>query len=343
MLPGLKFSKANNKVREMKLLVISNNPDRASFRQRIAVHIDTLQANGIDCEVAKLPSGFLARRKLFMRAADFDAVFLHKKRLNLIEAPLLRKFARKIIYDFDDAVMYKPRAPQSYSLSNSVRFRLTVKLADLVIAGNPYLAELARRLSTKVEVLPTGLDTKAYKLPYKPDSDGNIRLAWIGSRSTLRYLTQIKPALEEIGSRFDNVILRIICDDFFDLQKMPVEKQPWSEQTQVTDLATSDIGLAPLPDDRFTRGKCGFKILQYASAGLPAIASPVGAHSDYIVNNANGFLAADNSQWVKSMARLIEDADLRKTMGASARERVADFDVAVVGKRLCDAVKNCIT
>ena len=342
MLLGLKFSKANNKVRQMKLLVISNNPDRASFRQRIAVHIDTLRANGIDCEVAKLPSGFLARRKLFMRAADFDAVFLHKRRLNLIEAPVFRRHAAKIIYDFDDAVMYKPRAPQSYSFSNSVRFRLTVKLADLVIAGNPYLAELARRLSTTVEVLPTGLDTKAYKLPYKPDSDGKIRLVWIGSQSTLKYLAEIKPALEEIGSHFDNAILRIICDDFFDLQSLPVEKRLWSEQTQGTDLATSDIGLAPLPDNRFTRGKCGFKILQYASAGLPVIASPVGVNTEYVKDNIVGLLATDKSQWIDSISTLIEKPDLRRTMGSAAMAMVKDFDVAVIGKSLCDLISNYI-
>ena len=343
MLPGLKFCSADDKSREMRLIVISNNPDRASFRQRVAVHLDLLRLNGINCEVVRFPSSSAARYRLLKHTADFDAVFLHKKRLNLIEAPLLRKFARKIIYDFDDAVMYNPKKPDRFSPAHFIKFRTMAKLVDLVIAGNPYLAEHARKFNTNVEILPTGLNTKDYKVPVEPRNGGKIRLVWIGSRSTLKYLAQIKPALEEIGSHFDKVVLRIICDDFIDLESMLVEKHLWSSETETTDLAASDIGLAPLPDNRFTRGKCGFKILQYAAAGLPVIASPVGVNVEYVKHGTVGFLATDKSQWVESMARLIEDGDLRKTMGASARERVAEFDVAVVGKRLCDAVKSCIT
>jgi glycosyltransferase involved in cell wall biosynthesis len=326
----------------MRLLILTNNPDRASFRQRVEVYLDLLRENGICCEVARFPASISGRYLLLKRSADFDAVLLHKKRLNLLEAPLLRKFARKIIYDFDDAVMYSPHTPQRHSFSNWVRFRLTVKSADLVIAGNRYLADHARKFSTNVQVLPTGLSTNHYKVQVEPKSDGKIRLVWIGSRSTLKYLAEIKPVLEEIGSRFDKVVLRIICDEFIDLESMPVEKRPWSIETETADLAACNIGLAPLPDNRFTRGKCGFKILQYAAAGLPIIASPVGVHSAYILPNVNGFLPKDNMQWVECMAKLIQDAELRKTMGAAARQRVADFDLAVVGKRLCDVIKTCI-
>ncbi len=339
---GLRFCSEDGQSSPMRLLVITNNPDRASFRQRVEMHLDLLRLSGIKCEVVRLPAGPLARCGLLKRSAGFDAVFLHKKRLNLLEAPLLRKFARRIIYDFDDAVMYSPNTPQRHSFFNWARFRLTVKLADLVIAGNPYLAKHARKFSANVEVLPTGLNTNDYKVPVEPKNDGKIRLVWIGSRSTLKYLAEIKPALEEIGSQFDNVALRIICDEFIDLENMLVEKHTWSSETEVADLAACDVGLAPLPDNRFTRGKCGFKILQYAAAGLPIIASPVGVHSDYIAANINGILPKDNTQWVQSMTTLIEDGDLRKTMGAAARERVADFDFAVLGKRLCDVIKNCI-
>jgi len=322
----------------MNLLVLTNNPDRPSFRQRIEVHFDLLRRSGINCQVARFPAGLAARCRFLKRAADFDAVFLHKKKLNFMEVPLLRRYAKKIIYDFDDAVMYKPSAPQSRSLTNFMRFRLTVKLADLVIAGNSYLAEHARKFNSNVEVLPTGLDTKAYKVPAKPKSDGKIRLVWIGSKSTLRYLIELKPALEEIGSRFGNVVLRIICDDFIDLEKMPVEKHRWSEQTQVADLATSDIGLAPLPDNRFTRGKCGFKILQYAAAGLPVIASPVGVNADYVRDNLTGLLASDTSQWIDRIARLVQDPQARMRMGAGALKSVESFDLNVIGEQLASLI-----
>ena len=225
----------------MNLLVLTNNPDRPSFRQRLEVHLDLLRRNGINCEVARLPAGPAARCRLLKRSADFDAVFLHKKRLNLIEAVLLQRYSRKTIYDFDDAVMYKTVAPQRKTLCGSMRFRLTVKLADLVIAGNPYLAEHAHKFNTKVEVLPTGLNTNEYEIAATRKTDGKVRLVWIGSQSTLRYLTEITPALEEIGSRHENVILKIVCGDFIDLKMMPVEKCLWSEQTQAADLATSEI------------------------------------------------------------------------------------------------------
>jgi len=342
MHPGLKFCRANNRSCEMRLIVISNNPDRASFRQRVKVHLDFLRLSGINCEVVRFPGSPVARYRLLRHTADYDAVFLHKKRLNLFEAPLLRKFARRIIYDFDDAVMYKPKAPQRFNFSDWVRFRLTVKLADMVIAGNSYLAERARKFNTNVHILPTGLNTKDYDVPVEPRNDGKIRLVWIGSKSTIKYLAQIKPALEKIGSRFDNVVLRIICDDFIDLEKMLVEKHPWSSETETADLAASDIGLAPLPDNRFTRGKCGFKILQYAAAGLPIIASPVGVNTQYLKHEALGFLATNEGQWIESISKLIENTDLRTNMGLAARKMAADFDISVIGKQLRDLIADCL-
>jgi len=326
----------------MNVLVLTNNPARPSFRQRIEVNLDLLQRKGINCEVARYPANPLARYRLLRRCATFDLVFLHKKKLNFVEAPVLRRFSRAIIYDFDDAVMYKPKSPQRYNVSNQMRFRLTVKSADLVIAGNVYLAEHARKFNPNVEILPTGLNTDDYKVPSEPKRDGKVRLVWIGSRSTLRYLTEIKPALEEVGSRFHNVVLRQICDDFFELQKMPVERCLWSEQTQIADLVTSDIGLAPLPDNPFTRGKCGFKILQYAAAGLPVVASPVGVNREYVRENITGLLATDSSQWVDGISTLVQNPDLRGSMGSAAKTMVSAFDLAVVGERLSEIVRDCI-
>lgn len=322
----------------MDLLVVTNNPISASFRQRIEVHLAMLRENGIYCEVTKLPSGFLERRKLFLRTAKFDGIFLHRKILNFRDAFWLHRYSRKIIYGFDDAVMYNTRKPGSCCLSRQRRFRRSVELADLVIAGNPYLAEHAQKFNPRVEVLPTGLDTSAYKVETKPENDGKIRLVWIGSKSTLRYLAQIKPALEEIGARFDNVILRIICDDFFDLQNMRVEKHQWHKRTEAFDLITSDIGLAPLPDDRFTRGKCGFKILQYAAAGLPVVASPVGVNAEYVRNGVTGFHAINTSQWVDRVSKLIKDQALREQTGQAGKSIVREFDISVLGKQLVNLI-----
>lgn len=326
----------------MNLLVLSNNTKRASFRQRIGIYIDTLRTEGIECEVVQLPSGTLARRELFKRAGEFDGVFLHKKKLNFFDALLLRRYARKIIYDFDDAVMYPEKNPERSDGKRARSFQRTARLADMVIAGNSYLAEHAKSCNADVQILPTGLDISAYNVRANPGSDGKIRLVWIGSKSTLPYLAEVKPALEEIGSRFENVVLRLISDEFFDLQNMQVEKNRWSEQTQIMDLLTSDIGLAPLPDNRFTRGKCGFKILQYAAAGLPVVASPVGVNAQYVRDTVTGFFAVNLSEWSDRIAKLITDSDLRRKMGTGALTIVKDFDAGVIGRQLTESITKCL-
>jgi len=324
----------------MRLLVISNNPDRASFRQRVGIYLDTLSHSGIKCRVAKLPKGTLPRLKLFIEASHQDGVFLHKKGLNFLDAFFLRRYNKKIIYDFDDAMMYSPKSPDTDSLSHFLPFRRTAMLADMIIAGNPYLAEHALRFNNNVKTLPTGLDTETYRVKDIPKKSGEIRLVWIGSKSTLPYLAEIKPALEEIGTIFSNVILRIICDDFFDLQHMKVEKCQWAKATEARDLATSDIGLAPLPDNRFTKGKCGFKILQYAAAGLPSVASPVGINSEYVRDSVTGFLAKDPSQWIKNLRKLIENPELRKKAGQAARSEVKNLDIKIIERKLAQYING---
>ncbi|MGD2093736.1 MAG: glycosyltransferase [Phycisphaerales bacterium] len=318
----------------MKLLVLTNNPSRPSFRQRIEIHLKALQSSGIDCEVRKFPSGELSRLRLFKRAAAFDGVLLHKKCLNLFDAICLRRYSKRIIYDFDDAIMYSPERPGSNRSSHFRLFRRTAQLADKIIAGNDYLAKHARRFNHNVKILPTGLDTKAFSLVKNLKTDDKVRLVWIGSESTLKYLEEIKPALEQLGKRFSNVILRIICDEFFDLQNMQVEKCQWSLDGQYFDLLTSDIGLAPLPDNRFARGKCGFKILQYEAAGLPVVTSPVGVNSDYVVNDVTGYFASNIPQWIDGVSELIRNETLRKQMSLAAKERVARFDSEVIAKEL---------
>ena len=301
-----------------------------------------MRDNGIDVHLGRFPAGSLARQKLLRQSAGFDAVFLHKKRLNPLDAFWLCRYARKVIYDFDDAVMYDDKNPDRPSCKRQRAFKRTIKLADMVIAGNKYLAEHAREFNTNVEIVPTGLDINSYKCQVAPKNDSKIRLVWIGSRSTLKYLSAIIPALEEIGVRFDNVILRIICDEFFEMQKMQVEKRLWSLERQALDLATGDIGLAPLPDNRFTCGKCGFKILQYASAGLPVIASPVGVNSDYVRNNTTGLFATDIHQWIERIVQLVKNPQLRREMGGKNLDEAKKFDVAVIGSRLVELVTKCI-
>ncbi|MBN1974458.1 MAG: glycosyltransferase [Sedimentisphaerales bacterium] len=319
----------------MNVLVIISNPTRASYRQRVKVHLDILRSQGVFAKVEKLPHNPLQRKKLFRQAVNYDCVLLHKKALNYLDAIWLRKYSRKIIYDFDDAIMYNTEHPERNDLKRQKAFQRVASLSDMIIAGNTYLAEHARKFNTNVHILPTALDTRTDDVQF-PKKDDKIRLVWIGSKSTVRYLEEIRPALEEIGSRFHNAVLRIICDTFIDLENMPVEKKEWSLETQVPDLLSSDIGLAPLTDNRFTRGKCGFKILQYAAAGLPVVTSPVGVNSEYVRDNVTGFHAVSISEWVEKISVLIQNPELRKRMGKAGKEDVEQYDIEVIGRKLAD-------
>ena len=326
----------------MKLLVVTNNPDRASFKQRIGIYLDMLRSGGIDCEVAKLPAGTLARLRLFKRATDFDGVFLHKKGLNPFDARWLGKYSRRVIYNFDDAVMYSDKNPQRRSRSHFVPFRRSVTLAHMVICGSSYLAEHAQPFNSNVKILPLGLKVSDYESERTARADGKVRLVWVGSKSTLEYLQEIKPAIDQVVSRFDNVVLRIICDDFPEFENVSVEKCSWSKETLGGDLASSNIGLAPLPDNPFTRGKCSFKVLEYSAAGLPVIASPVGTNADHVQDDITGFLAKSNDDWAARITQLIENPQLGVDMGKRGREFAGEFDVSRIGGRLAELITGCL-
>lgn len=326
----------------MRLLVLTSNPDRASFRQRVGAYRTILAERGVQTEVAVLPEGAWARHRLFRQTRDFDGVFLHKKKLGVLDALCLRRHARKVIYNYDDAIMYDEKSPAKPGWRRGLAFARTVKLADMVLVGSSYLADFARPHNVNVQVLSIGLQTQEYRSGESTDRDGKVRLVWIGSTSTLRYLRQMEDVLNEIGRRHKQAVLRIICDEFFELANLAVEKRRWSPQTRAADLATSDIGLAPLPDDPFTRGKCSFKVLEYSASGLPVVASPIGTNAQYVREGVTGFLAGQAGQWVERIDRLIQDPSLRKTMGRAGVERAREFDVQVIGRRLADLIRNCL-
>ncbi len=325
----------------MNLLVLTNKPDRASFRQRIGVHLPLLERAGVRCDVARLPAGAEARRRLYRQAKAFDAVFLQRKLLNLWDAFWLQRYSAMLFYDFDDAIMYRDRRPDAPCRGRRRRFQRTVRAADVVIAGNEYLAAHARSHNTSVQVLPTALDVAPYTMIRPPRTDQKTRLVWIGSRSTLKYLADLKPALEAVGRRHPDVVLRIVADAFLDLDNMLVEKVAWSKDTEAQSLVTSDIGLAPLPDDAFSRGKCGFKILQYQAAGLPVVASPVGVNAEYVRDGFSGCHASGPEAWIAALDALLSDPPQREAMGLRGRQDVARYDLKPIGERLCSIIQQC--
>jgi glycosyltransferase involved in cell wall biosynthesis len=305
-----------------RVLVITNNLQQASFRLRIEALRQPLEKRGITLDIQVRPRSFFARRALFKTAADYDATILQRKLLDPIDIKLLRKSAKKLFYDVDDAVMYHSRPVGPIESWRTIRrFRATARLADTVVAGNEYLANLFRAEGAKAVILPTVVDPAHYQIKSHEPTD-HPTLIWIGSKSTLRYLAQLTPTLREATQRVPNLRLITIADVPLPDPPIPTEHIPWSADTEAAALIRGDIGIAPTPEDRWTLGKCGFKIIQYMATGLPAIASPVGANREIIIENETGFLPNNESEWIESIAKLAADPSKRQAFGSAGRKRV---------------------
>lgn len=309
----------------MKLAFLTNRIDKPSARYRFIQYIPYLKKQGWDVEVFKVPGGFFERAEFFKTLGAFDCVFLQRKLLSFLDWRVLRKNAKRVIYDFDDAIMFrdsKSKNPESFF--RMLMFKRTIGGSDAVISGNKYLYEYASRHSKRVFTIPTAIDMARYKEKnYAPDS-GVVTLGWIGSGITLFYLEEMKAALDEVFERHPFTRLKIVADKFFDCAKMPVIKKKWNYEEEIADLHSFDIGLMPLIDDPWSRGKCGFKLLQYMAVGVPGVASKVGVNSEIIIHGINGFLADGKGEWVDCLSRLIEDAALRKRLGQEARKTVKE-------------------
>ena len=168
-------------------------------------------------------------------------------------------------------------------------------------------------------------------------------LAWVGSSSTAKYLEGILPTLESAAERVQNLRLRIIADFTLSSDAIPVEECPWSQETEVSGLLRADIGVAPLTDDSWTRGKCGLKILQYMAAGLPVVASDVGVHGELIEDGVTGFCVSTTEQWIDAIAQLAANPERREQMGMAGRKRAREmFDRRVIGARLIHRIEHLL-
>jgi glycosyltransferase involved in cell wall biosynthesis len=265
-------------------------------------------------------------------------VLVQRKLLAGWERGLLRRRAARLLFDFDDAVFLRDSYALrgSRHLGRSRRFAALVRDCDVVVAGNRFLADEAARHTGvgRIQVIPTCVDPDRYR-PAEPSRAGaGVRLIWIGSSSTLQGLETIAPLLEEIGRRIPGLVLQLVCDRFFRLEHLPVLATPWSEVGEAQELAAADIGISWVPDDAWSQGKCGLKILQYMAAGLPVVTNPVGVHAEMVVQGETGFLASTASEWIAAVARLAADPALRQRMGSAGRQRLqARYSVAEGGRR----------
>jgi glycosyltransferase involved in cell wall biosynthesis len=309
------------------VLLLGYGLDQPSFRHRMRSLVDPLIAAGWQVRIEQWPSGRYGlrtwERRALLRAAD--VVVLHQIKLSALEARLLAALSRRRVFDVDDAIyVRKPRRlgdPVHDSLWRRRKFDATCRTVDVVAAGNDVLAGVARRVAREVKILPTSIDTSAYRASSAGDADPPT-IVWIGSPENLIYLEMIRPALARLAVRHPRLRLRIICSAFPDWPDVQIERVPWSAATEAAALASAHIGIMPLTDDEWARGKCAFKLLQYMAASLPCVASPVGANTEAVIDGVTGFHARDLAEWERALERLIEIPALRAQFGASGRAHV---------------------
>jgi len=323
----------------MDVAALTESTQHVCYRYRLRQFVPLLALHDIVLVPVALPQGVLRRWRQIGSLNPAAVAVLQRRLLDAFSFRMLRRRFTRLVYDFDDAVNLrdKLRRGSHYCRRRAGRFRRTVAEADIVIAGNHYLAGLAYEAGAeRVTVIPTCVDVERYRLPPEPTTtDRPVRIVWIGSRSTLRYLEPLRPVFEWLARVASGWVLRIICNHFPDWPHVPIEKVRWSEQGEVRALMESDIGVAPLPDDPWTRGKCGLKLLQYMAAGLPVVASPVGVQRDLVLQDRTGFFARTKREWADALGYLMGAPEARRLLGMAGRARCESrYDIRVWGRTL---------
>ncbi len=316
----------------MRICVLTHRLDDPSFRVRWRQFFGAFVEAGFEVSAHAIPRSSRERRAILEAAADADVCVLHRR---LLRAPVLRKLrrrARRLVYDFDDALLYRPVAPHR-SKGRARRFWNTVAAADLVLAGNRYLAQIARLKARRVAVVPTTVDTEALR-PSR-EKDAGFVAVWIGQRATLPHLEAVRATLLEAGRSIDGFRLRVVAD----AAPAGAEWVPWSLDAEGPAVARAHVGLMPLPRDPFARGKCGYKLLQYYAAGLPAIASPVGVNRALAAGGA--LLSHPPGEWADALEALARDPVRRAELGRKGRSFVERrYSAALLAPRLVALLKS---
>ena len=298
--------------------------DQPSFRYRMLSLVGPLEAAGWTVRLESFPSGRYGvrtweRRALLRRSS---VAVLHQIKLSGAEARLFAAFASRRIFDFDDAIyVRKPRhlgEPADDSWWRRRKFAATCRSVDVVAAGNEVLAAAAAPYARRIVTLPTALDASIYRAT-SATQDEPPTIAWVGNPENLVYLEMLRPALARLAARHPALRLRVICSEFPDWPEVRIEQVQWSPAAEIAALAGAHIGVMPLTDDEWARGKCAFKLLQYMAASLPCVASPVGANAEAVIEGRTGYHARDASEWEYALERLIGSAELRARLGAAGR------------------------
>ena len=272
--------------------------------------------------------GFVRRLSTVRRAKSFDIVYVFREAALLgpaIFERLVHQTKVPMVFDFDDAIFVSYRSPSNGYLSYlkfASKTKSICRMASHVMVGNPYLAGYAGQVNKNVTVIPTTIDTAKYQPLPRRDSDVPV-IGWTGSYSTVQHLDTLRGALQKLA-KLHRFRLRVIGTPVYKIEGVDVEAMNWKADTELEDLSLIDIGVMPLPNDAWSKGKCGLKALQFMALGIPTICSPVGVNTDIIQDNENGLLADSEDEWVEKMSQLLKSREMRERLGNAGRATVEE-------------------
>jgi glycosyltransferase involved in cell wall biosynthesis len=310
-----------------------------------------LSGTGNTCRKVLLTSRALARRAgLLKRVKDYELVYVYNEAA-MVGPALIEKYLRAkgvpLVFDFDDAIFLRGKHPGTLNpylrpLKFPGKTKRICRLASHVIAGNYYLAAYAAGFNPRVTVVPTTIDTEKYT-PRPPASGAAPPvIGWSGSYSTVQHLDTVRRMLQRLA-RTERFRLRVVGAEGYRLEGVDVEAVPWNAETETDDLSAMDIGIMPLPENEWTRGKCGLKALQYMALGRPAVCSPVGVNPTIIRDDRNGLLAATEDEWIAKLTRLLRSPALRERLGAAGRATVeAEYSASIHAPRVYELFKSVV-
>ncbi len=328
----------------MKVLFLIQGYDTAASRYRVLQFLPLLEAQGMECEVRVHPRGILASAASALSFGDFDAVFVQRKRFGALGRAVARRTAARLIFDFDDSIMYRNSlAASPFSPGRMRSFRKMAAMCHHICVGNTYLRDqTATHTDAGITVVPTVVDADKYvPKDHSAGEDSIVTIGWIGAHGSIHYLSRLKPAFDAMHRKDSRLRLKVVCDTFMKCDSMPVVEKPWSAEDELDDLLSFDIGVMPLLEDPWSQGKCGLKIVQCLGAGVPVVCTPVGVNRDIVQDGAEGFWARTEGEWVDKVLALAADRGLRASMGAAGRKKVVEgYSVKAAFPLLAAAIRG---
>ncbi|MEQ9188651.1 MAG: glycosyltransferase family 4 protein [Cryomorphaceae bacterium] len=285
----------------------------------------------LDRKARIMAKSFKRRQADVKRLGEYDIVFVQREAFMTGTTLFERKFAKassKLIFDFDDSIWLSNVSEANRYLNFLKKPEKTsriIAMSDHVIAGNQYLADYALRFNPVVSIIPTTIDTESYKPVERREERPYVTIGWSGSITTIQHFNHAEAVLIRVREKYgDHVRFKVIGDAQYANDALGIQGQAWNGEREISDLCEMDIGIMPLPDDEWAKGKCGLKGLQYMALEIATVMSPVGVNTDIIEEGVNGFLAADEDEWFAKLCALIDDAALRQTIGKAGRRTVEE-------------------